>query len=180
MRRDAVKKPTVMRNHNSAAREIFESFFERSHRVDVDVVGRFVEQQDVGTGLKHLGEVDAVAFATGKLADKFLLIGTGKIKFRNVSTCVHRPRAERHIIKPVSDLVKNSFLTIEAVARLIDIAKLDRLAHLERTGISRVLSGNEAKQRRFTGTIWPDHADNAALWQRKFEVFEEHRVAVSL
>ena len=45
MRRDAVEKPTVVRDHHRTAGETFETFFERAYRVDVDVVRRFIEQQ---------------------------------------------------------------------------------------------------------------------------------------
>ena len=81
MSRDAVEKPAIMANYDGTAGKVFECFLKRAHRVDIDVIGRLIEQQDIGAGLEHLGEMDAVAFAAGKLADAFLLIGTGEIEF---------------------------------------------------------------------------------------------------
>src|SRR5690606_28581652 len=81
--RDAVKEPTVMTYYDGAARKVFESFFECTHRVDIKVVRRFVKKQDVGARSQHFRQVHAVAFAAGKLADTLLLVAAGKIKPRN-------------------------------------------------------------------------------------------------
>ena len=60
--------------------------------------------------------MDAIAFAAGELADKFLLVGTGEIELRNVCPRIHLAFAERHKIEAVGDLVKHGFVAIEAVA----------------------------------------------------------------
>ena len=49
-------------------------FFERAQRLDVEVVGRLVEQQHVAAALQHLGQVHAVALAARQLADQLLLV----------------------------------------------------------------------------------------------------------
>jgi hypothetical protein len=64
---------------HGAAGEIFERGFERLQRFDVEVVGRFVEQQDVAA-LQQLGEVDAVAFTAGQLADLLLLVAALEVE----------------------------------------------------------------------------------------------------
>ena len=63
VRRDAVEEPAIMRDHDGAAGEVEQGFFERTQRLDVEVVGRFVEHQQVAARAQHLGEVDAVALA---------------------------------------------------------------------------------------------------------------------
>ena len=76
MRCDAIQKPSIVTNYDGAARKVFKSFFESSHRVHIEVVRRFVEQDDIRAALEHLCEVNAVAFAARKLADAFLLVRT--------------------------------------------------------------------------------------------------------
>ncbi len=49
-------------------------------RLDVEVVGRLVEQQDVAALLEHLGDVDAVALAARELADVLLLVGALEVE----------------------------------------------------------------------------------------------------
>ena len=62
MGRQAIEEEAVMADDHGAAREIFDRFFERRQRFDVEVVGRFVEQENVAALFQHLGDVDAVAF----------------------------------------------------------------------------------------------------------------------
>ena len=50
-----------MADDHRAAGELFERQFQRAQGFDVEIIGRFVEQQQVRTRLQHLGEMDAVA-----------------------------------------------------------------------------------------------------------------------
>src|SRR5690606_26780209 len=54
VRADAVEEPAVVADHHHAAREVKDRVLERAERVDVEVVGRFVEQDDVAAGLERL------------------------------------------------------------------------------------------------------------------------------
>ncbi len=42
---DPVQEPAIVRNHERTARKVTDRFFQRAKRVDVQVVGRFVQQQ---------------------------------------------------------------------------------------------------------------------------------------
>jgi hypothetical protein len=59
---DAVEEPAVVADDEGDACEFGEGFFEGAQGVDVEVVGGFIEQQDVGAFGEGLGEMDAVAF----------------------------------------------------------------------------------------------------------------------
>ena len=48
---DAVEEPAVMADDHGAAGEILQRLFQRAQRIDVEIVGRLVEQQHVGAGL---------------------------------------------------------------------------------------------------------------------------------
>jgi hypothetical protein len=61
--RDAVEEHAIVADDHGAAGEILQRLFQRAQRFGVEVVGRFVEQQHVGAGLQHLGEMHAVALA---------------------------------------------------------------------------------------------------------------------
>ena len=62
---DTVEEPAVMADDHGAARELQQRVFQRPQRIDVEVVGRLVEQQQVGAGFQHLGQVHPVALAAG-------------------------------------------------------------------------------------------------------------------
>ena len=53
--------------------EVQQRFLERAQRVDVEVVGRLVEQQQVGARLQQLRQMHAIALAARQRADLALL-----------------------------------------------------------------------------------------------------------
>jgi hypothetical protein len=61
--RDAVEESAVVTDDHGAAGEILQRLLERAQRVDVEVVGRLVEQEHIRAGLEHLGEMHTVALA---------------------------------------------------------------------------------------------------------------------
>ncbi len=63
MRGNAVEEPAVVADDHGAAGEIEQRVLERAQRVDVQVVGRLVEQQQVAARAQQFGEMQAVAFA---------------------------------------------------------------------------------------------------------------------
>src|SRR6478609_6014171 len=126
--RDAVEEPAIMADDDGAAGEILQSLFERAQRVDVEVVGRFVEQQHVGTGLQHLGEMDAVAFTARERADLLLLIGALEVERRAIAARVDFLLAEQDQLVAAGDLLPHVLATVERVARLVDIAEMHGLA----------------------------------------------------
>ncbi len=60
---DAVEEPAVVADDEGGACEFADGFFEGAECVDVEVVGGFVEEDDVGAFGEGLGEVDTVAFS---------------------------------------------------------------------------------------------------------------------
>src|SRR5436190_3179340 len=71
---EAVEEEAVVADDHGAAGEILQRLLERAQGLDVEVVGRLVEQKDVAALLQHLGEMDAVALAARELADILLLV----------------------------------------------------------------------------------------------------------
>ena len=44
---DAVKEPTVVTDYNGTAGKVLQTFFQSTKGVDVNIIRRFVEQQDI-------------------------------------------------------------------------------------------------------------------------------------
>src|SRR5438046_4885247 len=83
--RHAVEEPAVVRDHHRAARKAEQRALERAQRLDVEVVGRLIEQQQVAAALQQLGEVHAVALAARELAHGLLLVGAAEVEARDVA-----------------------------------------------------------------------------------------------
>ena len=75
VRRDAIEEPAVVADHHRTAGECEQRVLEGAQRVDVEVVGGLVEQQQVAAALQELRQVHAVALAAREIADLLLLIG---------------------------------------------------------------------------------------------------------
>jgi len=69
---------------------------------------------------------------------------------------------------------------IERVAALVDIAELDSFAEFERAAVGGFLAGDDPEQGGLAGAVGADDTDDAAGWQREFEIFEQQFVAISL
>src|SRR3546814_10902953 len=53
--RDPVEEPAIVADHHRAAGEVEQRILECAPRIDIEVVRRLVEQQDVRPGFEHLG-----------------------------------------------------------------------------------------------------------------------------
>ncbi len=60
----AVEEPSVMTDHDRTSGEILNRLLKRTHDVDIEVVGGFIEEQDIGLGTKHAGKVHAISLPT--------------------------------------------------------------------------------------------------------------------
>ncbi len=180
MGRDAVEEPAIMADDHGAARVILQRLFQRAQGIDVEIVGGFVEQQDVGPRFQHLREVNAVALAAREHADLLLLIAALEVEGAAIGAGMHRLLAEIDHLGPAGNFLPDGFLVIEAVARLIDEAELHRVAHHDRTGIRLFSTGDHAEQRGLARAVRPDDADNAARRQLEGEVLDQQLVLETL
>src|ERR1700732_1052685 len=84
MRRDPIEEPAIMRNYHRAARERHQRIFQSAQGLNIEVIGRLVEQQDVAAGLQYLREVHPVALAARQLADALSLLYSFKIETAHI------------------------------------------------------------------------------------------------
>ena len=71
-RGDIIQKTAVVGNHNQAAFKSFEQVFQPDNRVDVQMVGRFIQQQYVRLLHPSLRQSDTLFLTAGEVADFFV------------------------------------------------------------------------------------------------------------
>src|SRR3990172_962447 len=71
---DTVEEPAVMADDYGTACKILQRLFQGAHGVYVQIIGRFIEQKDIGLFLQHTGQMDAVSFTSGQHRNLLLLI----------------------------------------------------------------------------------------------------------
>src|SRR5215218_7724871 len=91
---DAVEEPAIVADHQGGSCKFFDGLFQGAQRVNIQIVGRFIEQQNICAFGESLGQMNAVAFTPGENANFLLLILTGKVKGGNISTRVDLTLAE--------------------------------------------------------------------------------------
>src|SRR3954451_4522713 len=99
----------------------------------------------------------AVALAAGELADLFLLVRAAEIEQRAIGAAGDLAAAQVDLVASVGNLLPDRIAGAERVARLIDIACLDRLADTDTAGIGLFLTRDHAEQSRLAGAIRADH-----------------------
>src|SRR6476620_5901534 len=124
MGRDAVEEPAIVADDHRAAGEILQRLFERPQGIDIEVVGRLVEQEHVRARLEHLGEVHSVAFAARELADLLLLIGAAEVEGAAIAARIYLALAELELVKSAGDFLPHGRVVVETVARLVDITEM--------------------------------------------------------
>ena len=85
MRRNSIQEPAIVRDHDGGTRKFKQRFFERPQRLDIEIIGGLIEQQEIAACAQHLGEMHPIAFAAGQQADLLLLVLTAKIKATDIS-----------------------------------------------------------------------------------------------
>ena len=73
-----VEEVAVVRDQQQRRRRVLEPVFQPEDGVEVEVVGRLVEQQQVGAAREGAGEVEADAPAAGEFGDRTLKVGVGE------------------------------------------------------------------------------------------------------
>src|SRR5216117_4427177 len=105
-------------------------------RVDVEVVGRLVEQKEVPAAAQELRQVEAVPLAAREVLHLLLLVGAGEIEGGGVGTGVHLALADHdERAAAVGELLPHGVLPDERFAALVDVGEDHRLADAERTGV---------------------------------------------
>ena len=178
--RYSIQKPAVVADDDGAAGAEFSSsiLFERADRIHVQIVGRLVEEQDIGALLQHAGEVNAISFAAGEGADDALLIGATESEAGDVGARVDGHGAELEVLLFFGDRFPDVYIGIEVIARLLNIGQLDALAETELAGVAFFLAGDETEERGFAGAVGSDDADDRIGREDEIHVLEEDFVAV--
>lgn len=175
---DTVKEPTVVRDNHRAARELQQGVFQRAQGFDIQVVRRFVEQQDVTAHLQQLRQMQTTALTAGQFANAFALIDAFEVEAAYIGAAWHFSVADLHDIQPAGHFFPDGFAVVHRVAELIDRGQLDGFTQRNGAAIRLLLTGHHAEQGRFTRAVWPDDPDDSAFRYREAQVIDQYAVAV--
>src|SRR5699024_1490933 len=84
VRGDPVQEPPVVRYHNRTSGKLQERIFEGLQRLDIKVIGRLVEQQQVAAHLQCQCKVETITLPAGQNTGWLLLVGPAETKRRHI------------------------------------------------------------------------------------------------
>src|SRR5207342_2898909 len=177
---DAVEEPAVMGNHHHAAGELEQRVFQRAQRLDVEVVGGFVEQQHVAALQQGLGQVQAAALTTGERADQLLLVGALEVEAADVGARLDLDLADGDDVRAAGHFLPDVLVALELFARLVDIGHFHGVADVHFAAVRLELAGDHLEQGRLAGAVGADDADDRARRDGDAEVVDQHAVAEAL
>src|SRR5215468_9059171 len=152
---DPVHKVAIVRDQNKLALEVRQKSRDPANRRDVEVVGRFIEQKQIGLGEQKFGEVDADLKATGKGLGRFFEVAARKSQpEQNRFGLVDRMR----LFFPQS---QNRFLQDRwsgEIQVLLEVADAIIARDHYLSGVRFLLSQNESKESCFAVAVAPDQA----------------------
>ena len=199
-RADAVQKVAVVADEQQGATKIAQQLGQPADGVEVEVVGGFVEQQQIGQRHQRLRQRHALAHATREAADA--LIGLQAEPAKGLG----------YALLPVPAIQGFDFglQRVEVAAALVRQVALQQLLHalqahahgLEHAGLGVELgllrhvghaqpvlalylavvgaleAGDDFEQRRFAAAVAPHQSDALAGLERKIDPVEQGQVAV--
>src|SRR6188768_1072364 len=147
VRRDAVQEPPVVSDDHGAAGEFEQRVLEAAEGLDVQVVRRFVQEQEVAALLEREREVQPVALSTRQHAGLLLLIRAFEPELRDVGARGDLDLADLDPVQAVADDLPQGLVRVDAAATLIDVRDVDRLAHLQLAAVQRLEPDDRLEQR---------------------------------
>ena len=175
---DAVEEPAVVADDHGTTCKVFQTFFQRTQGIDVNVIGRLVQQEDVAFFLQRHGQVQAVALAAGEDAAFLFLVDSGEIEPGEIGTGIDVTSTHTDEFVATGDDLIDGFLRVDVLVLLVDVGQLDGFAHLEVTAVGLFQAHDKAEQGGFTGSIGADDTHDAIGRKGKVEVVEQQFVTV--
>ncbi len=146
-------------------------------RLDVEVVGRLVQQQDVEVGQQRSSERDPAALPSGESGDRAVEVETDE----QVADDLARLRIRRPLVLGAlsDDDVADGRGLVEVVV-LTDHAPVQPAVVSEPAVVGRLQAGQDAQQRRLAVTVATDDADPVAVLDPEAHVAQQRPDAVGL
>ena len=162
---DVIEKGPVVAHQQQGALIALQRVFEQLERLDVKIVGRFVEHQQIGRPGKEPGQQQAVAFATREHAHRRLRATRRKQEIAEIAHDMLALATDLHPFGAGADRLGHGLFGIELLAHLIEIGHLQLRAEAALAGISLERAQDQFEDGRLAGAVGADQAEMVAAHQ---------------
>ncbi len=170
---DSVEEIAVVGDDEGAAFKAGEGLFQDAEGGQVEVVGRFVEDDDVATFAEHFGELDAIAFATAEQTDGHA--GGLLVEEEAFEPCAEAdvPATDVDVFKVSGDFLEHGGVGVECFPGLVRIDELDAGAVVDGALLGFEFLHEQAQKCGLAESIAADDADAVAGAEHEGEVADE-------
>ena len=168
-----VQKRPVVAHEEDGARVVLQQLFQQFQRVDVQIVGRFVQHQHVGRAGKEAGQQQAVALAAREAAHGAACTGRAEQKVGEVALDVFALAVDLDPLAAGADEVLQRGVQVDGIAHLVEVGHLHiaALAHLAAVGGQ--LAQDHFEQGGLACAVGAHQADFVAAQQGAGEVLHD-------
>ena len=192
-----------MRNHEQRHGGAFQKFFQPFHHFKVEVIGRFIENKQVGFADKDIGQCHPFELSAGEMSDFLFEIGdfqfaenlfdTGFIipGFQYFHACQHVVHfilvGMKHHVFVFSNGAYDVVIGLQAgindrkffrkIGRLIQVADAQVTFQIDITAVVPFAVGNDVEQRGFSRTIFGNECYPLVVGDRKGYIFKKQIIA---
>ncbi len=166
---EAVDEVAVVRDEEDGAGELFDGVEEHVFGAHVEVVGRLVEQEEVGGRDEHAGEGVAVALAAGEHAEGLEDVVAGE--HEAAEEIAERDGVDARV--GAGDVFEHARGGVEDLVLVLrEVVGDDVVADADFAGGGLFDAGEHAHERGFAGAVDADERDAVAAIDGEGDVFE--------
>src|SRR4051794_27775699 len=167
-RADGVEQRAVVRDEQQRPRELRQRVLERLARVEVEVVGRLVEHEDVGAGLHQDRQRQALALAPAQPGDRLL----GLLAAEQEAPEQRAGLVGRELRRALAGL-EHGPGRADRLGVLGQVADLHVVAAPQLAAGQRGVADERVQQRRLARPVGPDERDVLAALEPELRVLEQ-------
>ena len=200
--RDVVEEVAIVGDRHDRALVVGEVLLEPRHGLGVQVVGRLVEQQQVGLGQQQPRQGDAPPLAAAQVGDRRIAGWAAQRVHRLVEHRVELPRAggvdlvlqlgelvrglvgvvHRQLVEAVQEVAHRTHAVLDVAANVLALVQVRLLRQQADGGAGRELglaavvlvdAGHDPEQRGLAGAVESEHADLGAGEEAEVDVLED-------
>jgi len=87
-----------MTDTNHRARKILDRCLQSTQRVDIEIIGRLIQHENVPPAAKCLGKLQAIPFTTAQGLHRLSLLGALEVEPRAIRPAIYFPSADVHCL----------------------------------------------------------------------------------
>ena len=169
-----------MADHDDGALIFGELFFQYFQSFDVQIIGRLVEDHEIGWTGEELGQDHAVAFAARQETYRCHGALGAEQEAAQITDHMAFLTIDDDVVAAVAHHFGDGLGWVELLTQLVEIADFEMLAELDRTFIGFEFAKQQAQQRTLADAVVTYHADAFAAHDLDREFCDDGRSAVAI